>query len=48
MSRACWRTMACLLTLSLGALVVWADDPPKPTPAPGSALIADFWISTMS
>ena len=27
MTRTCWRTMASLLALSLGGIVVWAEDP---------------------
>ncbi|MFO0811396.1 MAG: hypothetical protein U0746_22430 [Gemmataceae bacterium] len=34
MTRASWRTMACLLAVGLGGIVVWADDPPAaPKPA---------------
>src|SRR5947199_586394 len=41
MTRTCWRTMASLLALSVGGIVVWAEGPsekqagaPKP-PCPG-------------
>lgn len=34
MSRTSWRSMACMLALSLGGLVVWADDPPAPAKPP--------------
>src|SRR5258708_176271 len=40
MTRACWRTMACVFVVGLTGRVVWAADapppgkPPPPTPLP--------------